>query len=415
MTAKTVCLALGISFFQLPSFFVLGSGFHSRQEDQKLEANQPVTFALSPGTRKSFSLSFKEDDFAEFVCKNESAILKFALLDPSGKDLLRDSPYPEDSISIVAPKTGLYRLVIGREKSEGETGEKKITLEYHDKLKLPVKLDQDDKRTLNGYEVRLVKSVDEEKAYLLIKKNGRLKTAIAGTGAQAGGFTFKDDSRDAESPADKSSALLFKNTPDKTGDGVPDIAVEYYSGGAHCCFSTLFFELGPTLKEVPALDTQSSQLVAIGKNPNGGLRFATYDQAFAYWLTSFAESPSPRVVLEFRNGGLIPNFDLMRKAAPTPLKLKAMAAAKRAEMNLEPYTGVHDIGPGDGYSGPVFWDVMIDLIYTGHEDLAWKFLELVWPPQKKGKELFISDFKSQLGRSQFWQAIKGQKAEGKAQ
>jgi hypothetical protein len=52
-----------------------------------------------------------------------------------------------------------------------------------------------------------------------------------------------------------------------------------------------------------------------------------------------------------------------------------------------------------------FWGDMLDLIYTGHEDLAWQFLDLVWSPQKQGKERFIRDFKNQLLQSQYWQMI----------
>jgi len=53
----------------------------------------------------------------------------------------------------------------------------------------------------------------------------------------------------------------------------------------------------------------------------------------------------------------------------------------------------------------VFWGPMLDLIYTGHEDLAWQFLDLVWPPQKPGKAIFIRDFKKQLLERQYWKMI----------
>ena len=52
-----------------------------------------------------------------------------------------------------------------------------------------------------------------------------------------------------------------------------------------------------------------------------------------------------------------------------------------------------------------FWDEMLELIYTGNEELAWQFLDLVWPPEKQGKELFIRDFKKQLLESSTWQMI----------
>lgn len=48
---------------------------------------------------------------------------------------------------------------------------------------------------------------------------------------------------------------------------------------------------------------------------------------------------------------------------------------------------------------------MLDLIYTGNQDLAWQYLDLVWDSRKKGKKIFIRDFKEQLSGSQFWQMI----------
>lgn len=106
-------------------------------------------------------------------------------------------------------------------------------------------------------------------------------------------------------------------------------------------------------------------------------------------------------MLEFQKGALRPNFDLMKKPAPSLAKLKEMARAKRAKISLRPYRGVKDSGNHE----EVFWDVMLDLIYTGHEDLAWQYLDLVWPVQRKGKELFIRDFKHNLSESPFWKMI----------
>jgi hypothetical protein len=62
---------------------------------------------------------------------------------------------------------------------------------------------------------------------------------------------------------------LFGATTDKTGDGTPDLAVSYYSGGAHCCFSMYFYELGDEVKPIKALNTGDAGITAIGKSPNG--------------------------------------------------------------------------------------------------------------------------------------------------
>lgn len=112
----------------------------------------------------------------------------------------------------------------------------------------------------------------------------------------------------------------------------------------------------------------------------------------------------------------------MKKPAPSLAVLKNKAEFYRQRLSLKPYRG--DVEDYDAiyrddtypdnrdvtYKGTVlrnvvFWGPMLDLIYTGNEELAWQFLDLVWPPQKQGKTLFIRDFKKQLSESEYWKMI----------
>ena len=135
-------------------------------------------------------------------------------------------------------------------------------------------------------------------------------------------------------------------------------------------------------------------MTAIAKRPTAGLRFEFAEQSFAYWNINFAQSPMPEVVYEFdKSDKLVPHFELMKKSAPTLAKLKRDANAMRLTINLNPYTS-----PEDNFNDwkEPFWSEMLDLIYTGHEDLAWQYFDLVWPAKKKGKQKFLADFKEQL-------------------
>jgi len=106
----------------------------------------------------------------------------------------------------------------------------------------------------------------------------------------------------------------------------------------------------------------------------------------------------PAVTYEFKNEELSPRFDLMRKPGPTLAALRRKAATDRAKINLHPYKN-----PDDNFNDfeEPFWDYMLDLIYTGHEDLAWQYFDLVWPAKKAGKERFRADFKKQLDSSAY--------------
>ena len=103
----------------------------------------------------------------------------------------------------------------------------------------------------------------------------------------------------------------------------------------------------------------------------------------------------PEVILEFHNGELRPNFDLMEKAPPPLAKLKAKARVASLKISNDPYTEV-----GMDFE-EAFWSEMLELIYSGHEDLAWQYFELVWPNKKRGKEKFTTDFKEALAESYY--------------
>ena len=393
LTLASLMFALGVTLV----------AFAQNQASTALSPNEPITFVLAPAGERTFEIYLKKDDVAEISwLANEELELSFALYDPSGKNIIDEDSAMTDSLPFVAPAEGKYLLTIKMaDNSSGADAGQKITLKYSNRLSLPTRTTKNDIRRINGYEVRILESAgDNAQSYLLIEKNGRFKKIYKSDGSLAAGFYFGDDLSHTYSASDRASALLIKNTLDKTGDGNPDVQVGYYTGGAHCCFITLFFELGDSVTAVPTITTNNAELRAIGKTPQGSLRFETFDDTFAYWLTSFAESPMPRVVLEFRKGVLSSNFELMKKPAPSFATLRNNARPKRAAIDLEPYKNVNDSS-----FDVVFWDTMLDLIYTGHEELAWQYLDLVWPTRKPGKEIFIQDFKHQLAQSPLWQLI----------
>jgi len=54
---------------------------------------------------------------------------------------------------------------------------------------------------------------------------------------------------------------------------------------------------------------------------------------------------------------------------------------------------------------PALWGAMLDLMYGGHQDAAWQFLDAAWPAQVGGKARFKRDFSAQLKQSPYWKAI----------
>lgn len=367
------------------------------------------SFSMSGGEEKTFVVNLKKDGFIEFNwLANDDLDLRFEFLDSAGSDLLKEI-YVIDSIMAVAPADGVYRLVLhlGENDSAQEkkiVSEQKISLQCSEVFKLPPRSILNSFRKINGYDVKIWDTQkDDGYSYLLIEKLGRLKAILKGENFGAAGFYFADDIARTYTPAEKRSANLMKTTVDKTGDGTPDVAVGYFSGGAHCCFDLHFYEFGDTVRHVPYLATGDAGVVATGKSGTGGLRLETSDGVFRYWNVAFAYSPFPSVILKFQDGEFRPNFAAMTKPAPSLAVLQKKAREARAKLTAAPYTGA-DFGPNDFEEA--FWGEMLDLIYTGHEDLAWQYLDLVWRTDKPGKEIFIKDFTEQLNKSVYWQMIK---------
>ncbi len=391
---------------------VLFASFVGAQEKISVfNPNRTVTVSLSKSEKKLFGLVMKENDFAEINwLSNESLSLTFSIYDSSNKIWLEANSADDESIVFVAPKDGEYTLSVKFDASSEVSGTQNITLQYNNKFKLPTGTKLKDVRKINGYDVKIMSAPEVEyggeDSFVLINKGAILKKVLK---AGSGRFSFPDDIREAYSAQAKKAISLVKNTPDKTGDGISDIMINHFSGGAHCCFATHFINLGEIVETVEIAYTGNAELNAYGKNPKGGLIFETHENGFTYWLTSFAQSPLPRVVLEFRNGKLRPNFELMKKPAPTLNTLKRMAQVARNELSLEAYRGEDNensvLYREDIFPKTVFWGTMLDLIYTGNEDLAWQFLDLVWDTRKQGKQLFIRDFKKQLAESEYWKMI----------
>lgn len=360
-----------------------------------LRLGRPVTVELEPGASRAFTLPLREGDFAEvFWLANDELSVNVKVLGPDNAEVHSGPDEPDDSLAFVAQESGDYTVSMSLGKAEGIVGPQKVTLQYRDKPQLPTGVPQVARRLVNGYDVKIRSW--EEQSVLTAEKAGRVKLFMRGGGI--GGFHFMDDAAEAYDESDRRSAALIKSTPDKTGDGTPDVAVSYYSGGAHCCFSAYFIELGERVKVAADIDGGNVPVSVVGRAPGGGLRLETADNTFAYWLVSFAESPLPSITLEFRRGELHPAPEAMRKPAPPLAKLQKEARQARSQLSLEPYKGEE--------SGleVAFWDRMLDLLYSGNEQLAWQYLDLVWPVKKPGKAIFRADFERQLSESWFWKA-----------
>jgi hypothetical protein len=61
-----------------------------------------------------------------------------------------------------------------------------------------------------------------------------------------------------------------------------------------------------------------------------------------------------------------------------------------------------DGGEVRGALGVTLWDTVLDLIFTGHSDLAWKFVREANPDALKGDNPSLEDFCTELKGDRYW-------------
>ena len=187
-------------------------------------------------------------------------------------------------------------------------------------------------------------------------------------------------------------------TKDITGDGIPELIMGVWSGGAHCCFSIILFSLGEELKKIAVIEGVDSSFEFKDFEGDGIYELVGRDWTFAYWETSFANSPAPQVVLRYQHGKYVLATNVMKKQPPDKKELEAKIVGLRDKFaNVR---ALDDEAPSE------LWEYMLDLIYTGNGKIALNVFNKAWPEHKEGKEEFLTAFKTQLAKSSYWQEIK---------
>jgi hypothetical protein len=191
--------------------------------------------------------------------------------------------------------------------------------------------------------------------------------------------------------------FAIPNGTDVTGRAHPDMVVSLFTGGAHCCTTHYVFELAPAFRLLATLNDADDDLAHFERDAtNRRYYYHTADWTFAYWPTCFACSPSELVVLRWvdeANGGAFHlALDKMQKPAPMPAEWnKSLAAARKV------------VSQGDTSSiGTTLWQTVLDLIYTGHSDLAWKFVNAAGPRAQQKPFPSLTDFCGLLKQSPYW-------------
>jgi hypothetical protein len=177
---------------------------------------------------------------------------------------------------------------------------------------------------------------------------------------------------------------------DITGDHIPDVVVQAFSGGMHCCSQATVLELGAQLTTIATIEGADGDIEFDDVDGDGIPEVKIGDWRFAYWREyAFVETQVPEVILRFDHGGYRPACDLMKQPAPDRAALERKARALTDGWTV-------------GDPPAEFYGYALDLIYGGNADLAWRWIDRAWPAAVPGKDEFLADFRDRLTGSPCW-------------
>lgn len=171
---------------------------------------------------------------------------------------------------------------------------------------------------------------------------------------------------------DMASAIEPLTGTDINGDGYPEVIVETYSGGAHCCFGTQVYSLGPQ----PKLLLKKPESNAGGQfkdlDSDGIYEFITYDDIFAYQYCPYAASPFVKSILVYDSIA-----ELYLPASPQfP---EEYTADILRDTEIAETVEVGEYGEWDETTKCAVLPLVLDYIYSGDLETANTELQRVYP------------------------------------
>jgi hypothetical protein len=89
---------------------------------------------------------------------------------------------------------------------------------------------------------------------------------------------------------------------DVDGDGEPEVLLDLYSGGAHCCTFTWIYRFTGATYSGTSVAWGDTGYTLRDLDGDGIPEFSSYDDKFAYTFTDYADSWFPPLILQYRAG-----------------------------------------------------------------------------------------------------------------
>jgi hypothetical protein len=169
---------------------------------------------------------------------------------------------------------------------------------------------------------------------------------------------------------------------DLDGDGDPDVVIEGYSGGAHCCWTYWIFSVGKSPRLLARF--YNERPISFEKiEGHTGITLATLDGRFDYFDgMCHACSPFPSVYLRLEGSRIVDisteywaEYDTEIEGAREGLSLTELSEFRNEWRKRQPT----DRNTFEEIRENVLY-IVLGYLYAGKSDEAWKTLGEMWPP-----------------------------------
>ena len=212
-----------------------------------------------------------------------------------------------------------------------------------------------------GYTVRLARSA---------KRGERCQALVTGSASKTS--QAKTVARDWALSINRLSGS------DINGDGKPELIVQGYSGGSHCCFTYQIISLTGGLPLVREIQDQVP--VFFARRDDGSTEIRAGDGVFDFFLLPHADSVIPQIFLRLDgnkfvdiSGEHVADYDKQIEKAHNELGAADLDKLKKSTYNQNM---LYDQLP----TVKKVLIIVLNYLYSGRDDQAWQALGEMWPP-----------------------------------
>jgi|GEM_PF-1061409 len=173
---------------------------------------------------------------------------------------------------------------------------------------------------------------------------------------------------------------------DLTGDGVDEIIIRQWSGGAHCCYTYDIYSLDARLSHIGHFALGDGHMLTMLSTKKRQMLILE-DSSFRYWRSNVYEFP--KVPLTWRNHVFVADKTMMKNLNALKLDNKLLQELRQ--------------NSGENKSEPLY-RTLIQLYYSGRASEGRKLIQRLHGNDETAAALH-KDFVDQLKRSQFFKAI----------